>query len=114
MTSFGALPGTIFEPEDSAATSAAGVLRKAAALIRERGWHRGDWVSSCGGLCADAAINVAAGSEADRYNAASYAARLVLQSRVGFLWDWNDAPSRTKDEVIAALLAAADKAEAAQ
>ncbi|MCW2900031.1 MAG: hypothetical protein JWO67_2296 [Streptosporangiaceae bacterium] len=95
-------------------------LRAAADVLRRDGWTQGSYHGPGGCHCALGALVVATtGEELDpdedpevwsvRYSGAvevleKYTKRHTPQ--------WNDAPGRTADEVIAALLAAADAAEA--
>jgi hypothetical protein len=78
------------------------VLNRAADLIEKRGW----WSpTSKGALCANNAISEAADSP---YAAAHEAFKNHIGGRViTDIWDWNDAPDRTADEVIATLRACA-------
>ena len=95
-------------------------LRKAADVIRERGWYQGDFEKYPGGpCCASEAIYRASGVYSGNYSDQ----RQLLSKAFDFLSEaaglspseliapWNDAPERTADEVIAALLKAADLAE---
>lgn len=108
------------------------ILNKAADVIEERGWHKGDFVSSVGFdgsgcVCVLGAINVAVGEvpyavfeigdRDERTDAARVLAEyLGLVLRDGDVTEvgdrWNDAEGRTKDEVVAALREAARKAGA--
>jgi hypothetical protein len=89
----------------SAGMTPADVLRKAAELMEAAPFRQGGGR----GHCALSAIGKAAlvlATEADA-EAIRFADACVGQR----IEDFNDAPGRTKEEVIAALLAAADKAD---
>lgn len=89
------------------------VLRKAKALIEERGWTQGEYVSRDGAHCARGACYVASGSHVlpmypvghidDSANDAQYAlASAIGKELLHSVSDWNDEPGRTKKEVLAA------------
>lgn len=88
-----------------------GVLRAAARYIEEHGWYQGDYAAPDGAVCALGAINVVVtGSPYDLGDGVdrdlTLAAANVIENRLGSIgpisW-WNDAPGRTKDEVLAVL-----------
>ena len=85
------------------------VLRKAARILRRRGWCRNTFGKN-GRLCALGAINVAAGFPHNDWEVcmtASLAGRAAqkLRRSVGVLQlsMWNDDPKRTGREVVAAM-----------
>jgi hypothetical protein len=87
------------------------VLRKAAELIEQRGWCRCCYTDSAGRLCVVGALRATRNGDAgdpfcdwDQHKAFSMLSKCIdgIPSR------WNDAPERTKDQVIAALRAAAE------
>jgi hypothetical protein len=99
-------------------------LRAAAEVLRRDGWMRGDLGTCDGPKCAvgvayyvasDGAEVVYEFSGSDTIHRAERIADAVADE-IGVgrqdLPTWNDAPERTADEVIAALEAAADAAEA--
>lgn len=104
--------------------STATVLRGAADVIRRNGWHQDSYYDSgypdlpkneCP-VCARGAINIAANGLPDLTSDVTDAADDAMHQYLGIdgqfphsLADWNDAPERTADEVIAALEAAADR-----
>jgi hypothetical protein len=93
------------------------VLRKAKALIEERGWHRGSWHGPGGSVCLGRALEIATGVEppypfgledVDGYDemvAATGCGR-------GQLTRWNDHPARSRGDVLAAFDKAIALAEA--
>lgn len=90
-------------------------LRAAAEVLRRDGWTKGTFTDACGSHCVAGALSVVVGTGiADRWRDGI---ELLCQT-VGVkpwptnAYHWNDEPGRTADEVIAALLAAADAAEA--
>jgi len=85
-------------------------LQNAAALLRDGGWCQFDMSDGYGRHCVHGALLVVAGRDNGRF----YAARDFLRDRVtgGGLMSWNDSPGRTAEEVIAALEAAAEAADA--
>jgi hypothetical protein len=101
----------------------ADVLRHAARIIEERGWCRGELQDNQGAVCAMGAVHLAvAGKEygaeilssgwrlqGDAENAIKHYLGLSADDNVE---DWNDKTPHTAAEVIAALRAAADAAEA--
>lgn len=86
-------------------------LREAAAIVRERGWTQGAYVDDDGRVCIEGAICEALGGP--RPAVVPFApfvdADEELRAVIGYVSpvEWNDAPERTADEVIAALEAAA-------
>jgi hypothetical protein len=95
------------------------VLRRAEQVVAERGWCQGDYEDEQGHVCAEGAMNLVIWGKphCDDMDDATYAlaraALEVLSSHVGcFAINWNDDEARTESEVRAALLAAAQRAEA--
>lgn len=95
----------------------AGVLRRAAQIIRERGHAKMALEDKRGGVCFFGALNVArtgvakwVGPNSGGTDAYPDALRSLLKEKRGLAeWaDWNNAPERTAAEVIAALEGAAD------
>lgn len=90
------------------------VLRKAADVIRARGWRQHDYGEESGPVCAVGALNVAMGGDPwDDHG--PYTAEERLRQFLGWgdsVSRWNDARGRTVEEVIAALEKAASLAEA--
>lgn len=81
-------------------------LRAAADVLRRDGWTQGG-LSADGRHCAiEALFRATAGV------GRALVAHDALRSQVGKVATWNDTPGRTADEVIAALEAAADAADA--
>lgn len=106
------------EPRDVAV-----VLRRAADVIRVRGWHQGAYQGKDGCVCALGALNLAAGrlAHSDWFlypDAGDAAEALRRHLRVnGLITDqsideWNDESCRTVDEVLDALEGAAKDVEA--
>jgi hypothetical protein len=102
-------------------------LRAAADVLERDGWTQGVYVANDGCRCALGAILGVVDPEADtpswfadaeqqqRFTFAADALIKAMDFNLGlYLVDWNDDPGRTADEVIAALRAAADQAEAQQ
>ena len=98
------------------------VLSRAADAIQERGHCKGNFVDAAGNLCVAGALYLAAGlpvvgiaKPRDGWDAAkSYAdadeAAAAFRRYVGSsVYTWNDQPERTKEEVVAALRAAAEQ-----
>jgi hypothetical protein len=91
-------------------------------VIAERGWCRGDYEDEQGHVCAEGAINFAAYGDPcptteeapdDQYDVAESAAKAVMAHlEVPTLVRWNDETAQDAAEVRAALLAAAQRAEA--
>lgn len=87
------------------------VLRQAADVIRERGWHQGQYVSAAhGGVCIEGAIHVVlTGDPRDCPWSPCFAAQEVLRGYLGLYVQealgpaFNDSPSTTQDEVLEAL-----------
>jgi hypothetical protein len=97
------------------------VLRRAERLLAERGWCRGDYEDEQGHVCTEGAINLAAYGDPcpteetpdDQYDVAESAAKAVMTHlEVPTLVGWNDETAQDEAEVRAALLAAAQRAEA--
>lgn len=100
------------------------MLRQALDVLRERGWHQGDYYnpdpdSTC--VCAVGALNVASGLPVNFDDVADHprehALRVlsyVVAARSGdrHIPTWNDEDGRTQDEVEAAFAAAIAVAEA--
>jgi hypothetical protein len=88
----------------------ADVLRAAARYIEEHGWYPGD--PSGGAItCLFTGIG-SVEPPGDRRLAAYDAVYAVIGGRTySDIFDWNDTPGRTRDEVLAALRAAADASE---
>jgi hypothetical protein len=78
------------------------VLRKAGDVLRERGWCAGYMAGPKGGHCAYGAIAVANASTPYAQNPGD----VELESVVGDVLGFNDAPGRTAAEVMYALDAA--------
>ena len=96
-------------------------LRAAADVLERDGWTQGDYVTECG-RCVMGAIAAALGgsygetSVPYENHGRRYLALREIRNSVG-TYDldlWNDTHGRTAAEVIAALRAAADRAEADQ
>lgn len=76
------------------------LLNDAADLIEEEGWIQGEEHNS-GGYCAIGALKRISGSEWPHITKAHIVAVGALSSRVASpIVDWNDAPGRTKEEVV--------------
>jgi hypothetical protein len=88
--------------------SVADVLERAANLIEPEGaWTKEDYVGPSGTCwCVLGAIK-RAGDFANDLNPAAEALRAALGVGYGGIPDWNDAPERTQDEVVAKLREAA-------
>ncbi|SRR5258706_12465283 len=71
---------------------------KAIEVIEQRGWCQGRLMDNQGKLCIVGAIQMTNAP----YNTKNYALRL-LHRTLGLAGHWNDAPERTKGEVIAKL-----------
>lgn len=86
------------------------VLDRAAHIIEQRGWIQGD-SEDCNGVCLTHALLLATDASSLRYNIV----RAPLNTALGLphlgssLMLWNDAPGRTKDEVIKALRDTAER-----
>lgn len=87
------------------------VLRRAAQVLDERGWTRGRYERR-GRVCMVQAINVACPGTEFRTRLDCYEAVGKVIGEMRSLSGWNDEPGRKKSEVKAALLAAAERAEA--
>ena len=96
------------------------VLRHAALIIEERGWHQGHYISGDGKVCALGAIVLALGGSFDATGGPKYksftdyaqASEMVSDYLTGGgpiygVADWNDRQGRTAAQVTAALRAAA-------
>lgn len=94
------------------------IRERAARLIEERGWHQGNWKGSDGSLCLEAALWIAAGVRDpeklhDQWPPIVREIDAEIKQELGLagpnfppersLAPWNDAPKRTKEEVLAAL-----------
>lgn len=103
-------------------TQVADLLTRAAEHIDHVGWTQGDWHEETPGLqpkdspvCADGALSVVAygrpcGAGArtpDQFALHSAAVTALIRHIGAGLIDWNDAPGRTKGEVVGAMRAAA-------
>jgi hypothetical protein len=90
-------------------SAVADVLNGAADLIERDGWCQSRYLLETGERCADGAIAVAGNGH---HGGVRSVARLALRSAIGgeSVVIWNDAPGRTKAEVVAALRAAAELA----
>lgn len=119
-------------PVETKTKTAADVLRHAALIIEEHGWNQGNYMDAQGHVCAMGAIGKALGApwydsgqgfESSYYRIEPYtshetlhsAAVLALMAKINpgdraprGVPEWNDDVGRTRDEVIAALRAAAD------
>jgi hypothetical protein len=85
------------------------VLVAAAARLEEHGWCQRQSRTGSGALCPIAAIAVAAAGDKQLEDRAQHALEIwvIWHSDAPSVARWNDAPERTKDEVLAALNAAA-------
>jgi len=94
------------------------VLECAAKKIEEEGWVQNNYYARDEGYCVVGAVAACLNPDFTRnYLGIGQAADVLWQNRpqpMTFLTftRWNDAPERTKEEVIAALLSAAEKARA--
>jgi hypothetical protein len=90
-------------------------LRAAAEVLRRDGWTQEKFTSLAGCHCAAGAMRMVA-EDVEKWRDAIDALcdGLAIAPYPISVYRWNDAPERTADEVIAALEAAADAAEAAQ
>jgi hypothetical protein len=83
------------------------LLSDAADAIERNGWTQGETISSTGGVCALGAIGLAAAELPDRdarcWAIVVTAKRILRNALHGPIAEWNDAPRRTKDEVVAKL-----------
>lgn len=95
------------------------ILNKAADIVEQRGHSKGVYSDSTGRVCAVGAINAAilGTTKIEHlpiwYSGLDTHAGRVLHSLVcadeyWSITDWNDAPERTKEEVVAALRQAAE------
>lgn len=85
--------------------SVAKTLLKAADYIEKHGWCQGKWRNDAGEVCAYGAISSVERCGLVRSGAAWRLGRFLNVVSVA---GWNDQPDRTKEEVIAALRAAAE------
>ena len=97
----------------------ADTLRRAAAAVRERGLAKGRYQDAENRVCTFGALALACFGDVRTFAAESgevesIAAEVAREAGVPIyrLSEWNDAPERTADEVIAALEAAAARLEA--
>jgi hypothetical protein len=91
----------------------AATLRRAAQIVRERGWTQGRYEEEDGRMCVEGAMSLAHGYQAPAGNCDVVADLFALrQVTLENVVDWNDAPERTAEDVIAALEAAADRLDA--
>jgi hypothetical protein len=81
------------------------VLLRAALLIEEHGWCQRQSRTGSGALCPVAAIAAAAAGDKDLEHRAQTALErwVIWNSHDQSVASWNDAPERTRDEVLAAL-----------
>lgn len=96
-------------------------LRKAAAIVRERGLAKGSYVRPDGRVCAEGALCMALGGSGrpsglypnSKYREFVLAAD-VLKAHIGNVpvTVWNDADERTEEDVAAAFEAAAARLDA--
>lgn len=95
--------------EDMTTATAATMLDEAARHIEIYGWQRGRLGGKGGPCCAIGATTVAWDGLTARTSAAWRMGMTALAETIGTksLSQWNDAPERTADEVITALLEAA-------
>ena len=100
------------------------VLARAVEVIETKGWHQGDFDNDEGCVCVWGAINIAmggcasdAGCVGDGDESALHFLGTVLQGNenkyLSSVVDFNDAPGRTQEEVVAMLLGASLEAMAA-
>lgn len=94
------------------ASDIAETLRCAADLLVAHGWIQGDYGGDSCGYCMSGALSAALRrpSSDDSWDANCTALDAVIEDYRGFV-HWNDAPGRTVDEVIGALLEAAARLE---
>ncbi|KPI09907.1 hypothetical protein OV450_3398 [Actinobacteria bacterium OV450] len=84
------------------------ILGEAIKVLERDGWHQGGLVAADGAVCAMGAINRAATGSAHDYTMAGALAVCTLQMSIGQqVPQWNDDPSRTKEDVILAMKKAA-------
>lgn len=95
-----------FEPQvETKPDPVAAILQKAADMIDRRGWCQGMGMDGMGRVCAVRAIGTVAGDNV--VFASDALRRLEDHLNIRFVSLWNDVKGRTKDEVVAALRAAA-------
>src|SRR6266853_1806600 len=75
---------------------------KAIGVIETKGWCKGSLMNVSGQVCMAGAIQLTTCSWKERDDALRF-----LHKTLGLVGPWNDAPERTKDEVIAKLKEAA-------
>ena len=88
------------------------VLLKAADIIEEKGWYQGNMIGPKGELCMLGALNVASDYSLEYFNVRTVVRdhlHISVKDKSFSLSNWNDAPERTKEEVIAALRGAAEE-----
>lgn len=81
-------------------------LLAAADYIEKWGWHQGSASGSTGGVCAMGAILEVTDIKF-HVRAMRLLCRHLGSQHIDYIPDWNDSPSRTKEEVISALREAA-------
>lgn len=88
------------------------ILKHAAKLIEERGWCRGDYEDDDGRLCLIGAIRLASTGSSNRHNHRTEDAYRAFRwaENISDAVYWNDARSRSKHQVIKALLKASEAA----
>jgi hypothetical protein len=80
------------------------ILKRAGDIVRDRGWHQGDWTSQQGAVCALAAVRLACGGRPERE--AEAVAVLLTRIRHEFgdgassVPGWNDRRDRTRADVL--------------
>ncbi len=89
--------------------SASTLLLKAADVIERQGWCQNYIGTYHGQVCLEGALNVAAGRDPKRdlVGVVGVAAHRIRRAVGKCAYHWNDAPGRTKDEVVAKLRAVA-------
>jgi hypothetical protein len=89
----------------SAASPAQLVLVAAAGLLEHHGWAQRQCRTGAGALCPVAAIAAAAEGDKDLEHEAHLALErwVIWHTQFDTVPEWNDAPERTKDEVLAGL-----------
>lgn len=85
-------------------------LRKAADVLERDGWCQGTHTDPYGRRCAFGALQVAR-AYSDIRDDGSLKVYRLLHERTGGVIDWNDAPGRTKQEVLALFRNTADELE---
>lgn len=83
------------------------ILKRAGAIVRERGWHQGHWTSEQGAVCALAAIRLAMvtvpGREGDAVSVLLDRIRHSFGESSLSVPGWNDRQARTEGEVLSLL-----------